>query len=156
MEQYHKCQNYNLCKENIPEWMHRCITCDITFGEWDGGKGILEEYPNHECPICLDTKMCFEQPRCKHPICADCFRTIYFGDVADEIIISKIGREPEHPYQHILDQFENLDYSDLESDPEKYPLVAEWKIRDDIWYRMKENLIEELSTSKCCLCRLTN
>lgn len=158
MEQYHKCENYELCREKIADWMKRCIPCDLTFGEWKDGKGVLDKYLNHECPICLENKTCFEQPKCKHPICSSCFRTIYFGEVPDELIESKIGKETEHPYQHILDQFEtlNMDYGDIESDTKKYPLAAEWRIRDDIWWNLKEALIEELSSEKCCLCRVEN
>ena len=116
MEQYNyiKCQNYNLCKEKIQSWMgNRCMSCDVTFGEWNDGKGILKEYPEHECPICLEIKTCFEQPKCKHTICSSCFRIIYFGDIPEELIESKIGKEPEHPYENILDQFEilNINYS---------------------------------------------
>ena len=150
-----KCQNYNLCKEKIPDWMNRCLSCDVTFGEWKGGKGILEEYPDYECPICLENKTCFEQPKCKHPICTSCFQLIYFGSVPDELIESRIGKEPEHPYQDILDQ-SDLDYDDIEADLERYPLSAEWRIREDIWYNLKESLIEELSNGKCCLCRVEN
>jgi hypothetical protein len=150
-----KCENYSLCKGKIPDWMNRCTTCDLTFGEWDGGKGVLEEYPEYECPICLEIKTCFEQPKCKHPICADCFRIIYFCEIPDELIESRIGKEPEHPYQDVLDQYD-LDYGDIESNPEEYPLVVEWRIKMDIWYTLRDALYEELSTEKCCICRIEN
>lgn len=153
-----KCQNYILCREKIPEWMNVCTTCDLTFGEWKCGKELLEEYPDYECPICLEIKTCFEQPKCKHPICSDCFQIIYFDKIPDELIESRIGKEPEHPYQHILDQFEilNIDYGDMELNPEKYPLADEWMIKIDIWYKLRDDLCEELSTGKCCICRIVN
>lgn len=158
MDSEHECENFNLCGEKIPLWMRRCTKCDIEFGKWNGGKGNLKEYPDNECPICLNTKTCFEQPRCEHLICDDCFRVLYFGEIPQDIIESKIGKEPEHPYQHILDQFKNLniDYDEIESDPETYPLITEWKIKEEIWLNLKESVIEELSTRKCCLCRITN
>ncbi len=149
-----RCQNYSLCKEIVPEWMRRCTKCDVSFGEWNNGKGILKEFQNHECPICLETKTCFEQPKCKHPICSDCFRVIYFGEVPDELIESRIGKEPEYPYQDILDQNKNMDYCDIEKNPTEYPLIIEYNERWNIWNRLRERIIEELMTETCCLCRV--
>lgn len=148
------CENYKLCKEMIPDWMTRCTKCDISFGEWSGGKGILKEYPDYDCPICQENKLCFEQPQCQHPICSDCFKIIYFGEVPQEIIERRIGKEPIHPYQYILDTTE-LDYCDLK-DPEKYPLTEEYSHKFDIWCNLKECIIEQLCTNKCCLCRIEN
>ena len=143
-----KCQNYKLCQETIPIWM----------GDgWRKGKETLKEYSDHECPIYLETKLCFEQPKCEHSICADCFRIIYFGEIPNKIIEQKIGKELEHPYQDILDNFDTLqlDYCDLE-DYEKYSLTEEWNKLSDIYYKSKEILIENLCTMKCCLCRISN
>ena len=60
----------------------------------------------------METKTCF-----------DCFRVIYFGEVSDQIIESRIGKEPEYPYQDILDQNKNMDYCDIEENPTEYPLI---------------------------------
>lgn len=158
-----KCKNYKVCRSVLPKWWrdckgdYICIDCDIKFGKWKNGKCILKEFPNHTCPICLEKKTCFEQPQCEHSICDKCFRCIYFGDIPEEIIEVKIGKEPEHPYENILSQYEtlSLDYDDL-TDPIKYPLTKQWEIDINKWREQEEKLIEELSTNKCCLCRIKN
>jgi hypothetical protein len=147
-----RCHNFNLCRRMTEGT--RCINCDILFGEWDGGKGILKEYENIECPICLGTKSCFEQPKCDHPICADCFRIIYLADIPIDIIEEKIGKEPIHPYQHLLDTTD-MDYCDFEDNPE-YPLMENYETRINIWFNLKDDIVEQLCTYKCPLCRITN
>lgn len=88
---------YKKC-ENIEDCDVVCTNCFFIFG-----KGVLKEYG---------------QPKCKHPICADCFRIIYLG--------------------------------------EEYPLVAEWLLKINIWYPLRDTLYKELSTGKCCICRFEN
>ncbi len=34
---------------------------------------------NYECPVCLETKKSMEMPACRHKVCLDCYKTIYFG-----------------------------------------------------------------------------
>jgi hypothetical protein len=34
---------------------------------------------DYECPICMETKKALEMPRCRHKVCLDCYKTIYFG-----------------------------------------------------------------------------
>lgn len=151
-----ECENYKLCKSKITVWLgKRCTGCEVRFGEWHGGKGKLKEYEKQDCPICLENTTCFEQPKCSHPICSNCFRIIYLGELPDDLVEARIGKEPENPYQHVLDHTE-LDYDDLKSDPEKYPLYAEWEKIDDDWLDQKEDLINELCTHKCCLCRIAD
>lgn len=116
----HNCINHSLCNNRIPDWMTICIDCDMLFGTWINGKVKLKEYQNFECPICLEIKTVFEQPKCDHKICADCFRVIYFGNVKD--LENIIGEEPKYPYQYILDQNLELDY-DYFDDITQFPLT---------------------------------
>lgn len=155
IKKYNKCQNYNLCNEMVPIFISRCTKCDLCYGEWNGGKGTLTEYPNHECPICLETKLCFEQPKCNHPICADCFRIVYFCEIPDEFVESKIGKEPKHPYQDILDQYETLDYYHFEDNPD-YPLMDDYIKEWDNWNKLRDKLFDDSYNAKCCLCRVKN
>ena len=30
-----------------------------------------------ECPVCLETRRCVEQPNCKHALCPECYENIY-------------------------------------------------------------------------------
>lgn len=34
---------------------------------------------NYDCPVCLETKKAMELPSCRHKVCLDCYKTIYFG-----------------------------------------------------------------------------
>lgn len=158
MDNIHKCQNFKICMETLPKWWHDyknklvCIKCDMELGEWNNDKETIKEYPNTKCTICLESKLCFEQPKCNHPICSNCFRIVYFGEFSCELIDSIIGKEPVHPYQHLLDQSEILFSRDIENDP----LNINWKIKYDKWFNSKEYLTEQLSSRNCCLCKLKN
>ena len=144
------CENFNLCKHQLPKDMSRCMNCDILLGEWDGGKGKLNEYTNTECPICYEITLCFEQPRCNHTICGECFRTIYFGEPSDELLEKNIGKEPIFPYEDILNN-SNMDYCDF--DDVTYPLVIEYNIQNQLYCEKRDDFIERICTEKCGLCR---
>ena len=78
------CKNYELCGSSFPEQYGKgegiCLNCDIIFGKWNGGKGILEISNNEEeCCVCLDNKIQISLPKCNHTLCIECMRKTYFG-----------------------------------------------------------------------------
>lgn len=87
----HRCKNFKLCRWLIPFWKDRCQKCNFKFKDWNGKSGEIEEYDSHICSICFKKTTCFEHQQCDHPICVDCFRIIYFDEIDDNIIESKIG-----------------------------------------------------------------
>ena len=56
-----------------------CMNCDILFGRWNRGKGILEIGElKKECCVCLEEKRLVSLPKCIHEVCIECLRKIYF------------------------------------------------------------------------------
>lgn len=156
---YKKCANYNICRGTSPDWWHKeiCVGCDLYFGSWKKGKCILTR-KNSECPICLEEKECVEQPKCEHYICITCFRKIYLGEIDEDEVEQKIGKEPEHPYEEILNE-NNLDYDDLLKDSRfdiDKSLIEQWEIESDVYFRSKEMLSEQYCTCTCPLCRVVH
>ena len=76
-----RCKNYELCGDALPETYLKgegiCLTCDIFFGEWNGGKGVLPMRAAAECGVCLEHKPQISLPKCVHTLCIDCMRQIY-------------------------------------------------------------------------------
>jgi len=146
-----KCKNYELCGEVLPKWWfeckghYLCINCDMMFGTWKNGKGVLNMSDNIECPICLEVKRSISQPNCEHTICIECFKRCYYGDYDTE-------NEPNFPYPDIEDEYcedqENLKWET------NYPLI---KIYNEDWDKWDDERIKKREKEeylcKCPLCR---
>jgi hypothetical protein len=58
-----------------------CCGCDVAFGEWDGGKGILKFNENKKiCAGCSKNKILVSLPKCNHTLCVECLKIVYYGD----------------------------------------------------------------------------
>lgn len=146
-----ECSNYILCKTTNPKWLldchgGLCLHCDMMFGKWCDGKGILNIINNVECPICYELTTCLSQPKCDHYICISCFKRCYYGDKNND-------NEPMFPYPDI----ENEYYADPENIKWKnnYPLIDIYNnICDELdeEYELKRSL-EEIYLAKCPICR---
>jgi hypothetical protein len=106
-----KCPNYILCGIVAPQWLFDCCgdlctNCDILFGKWAGGKGILETQ-EVECPICLEEKLGISQPKCNHFLCIECFKRCHYGD-------DDLENEPKFPYNSDIEE----EYYDDPDNPE--------------------------------------
>ena len=129
-----KCINFFLCEQLLPEWWYECkghwlcTNCDMMFGKWIGGKGVLQQKQDVECPICLETKQGLELPFCQHYLCLMCFKRCYYGKPP-----------PPHPYP-------DRDESD---DPED-PLILAYEINYAIW---EDQRADEEHLRKCPICR---
>lgn len=83
-----KCQNFEICGSSFPKmyigcWGGNgcCMNCDILFGKWNGGKGILKIGEiNKECCVCLEDRKLVSLPKCIHEVCIECFPKIYFNE----------------------------------------------------------------------------
>ena len=147
-----KCKNYELCESTFPfvnghppkDWV-LCIGCDIMFGAWKGGRGILEISDNVECPVCLEVKRGVSQPKCGHMACIDCFKRCWYGDDNSE-------NEPRFPYPEIEEE-----YSWSPDDPkwaDEYPLIEIYNLTWDKWNDDKEEKYKtETNLRKCPVCR---
>ena len=144
-----KCKNYIICGTEFPEmyigcWGGKgcCLNCDIMFGSWGKGKGILKTNNNIECPICLEDEIIgIEQPNCDHCICISCFKKSYYCDNNDD--------DPPFPYPEIEDEWD-----DDQSNPKwekEYPLIEKWN--DEINKLIDEREEKRELLSKCCICR---
>lgn len=82
-----QCPNHIICNAVVTQCYLDCCSglcanCDISFGTWNGGKGILNTKQNIECCVCLEENMLgISGPRCKHYLCIDCFKKIYWPEV---------------------------------------------------------------------------
>jgi hypothetical protein len=146
-----KCKNYIICETVLPEWWfdckgcYLCTNCDVMFGNWRGGKGILEMTNKLECPICLEMKESISQPRCNHSLCVGCFKRCYYGDETRD-------GEPTFPYPDIEDEY----YRDEKNVKwmNDYPLI---KIFNEEWNKWDDKRIEkyysEYHLRICPICR---
>lgn len=110
-----ECPNYIVCENKNPQWVMGCHTglcfdCELGFGEWINGKGILETKYEVDCCVCLDEScLGISLPFCSHYICVSCMKKIYFPKNYEI-------REPKFPYPEL-----EIEYED---DPEN----PKWKI----------------------------
>ena len=147
-----KCPNYILCKTIAPQWLFychggMCMNCNILFGTWKGGNGKPKIIDNMECPICLDTKACISQPKCKHFTCIDCFKRCYWGDENYDI-----ENKPKFPYDSEIEE----EYYDNTEDPkwENDELIIKYNKEDEEWERKREeHFNKEENLKQCPLCR---
>lgn len=149
-----KCKNYEMCKGTfdyrmvgssfgIPgckNYEYLCINCYIEYGKWKGGKGELRRFDGLECPVCLETKRCIEQPRCEHTVCIDCFVACHHG----------LFEEPAFPYtDDVKEQY--FESEDPESFMERYPLLVEYEAEYDRRSDARDAMAE--LNGRCPLCR---
>jgi hypothetical protein len=144
-----KCKNYELCSSVLPEWWfdckghYLCINCDMMFGTWKSGKGVLKIHDSEECPICYEYNRCISYPNCNHFACITCFRRCMYGDESRE-------GEPVFPYPDIEDDYDN----DRNLNLENYPLIKVYNEEWNKWEDDKETKYhDEKNLRKCSLCR---
>lgn len=104
-----KCKNYDVCNTMLPKIWYEynnieiCYKCNCLFGNWRGGKNILNQLNIIKCPICLEYKKGISQPRCEHYLCIDCIKRCYYGIDNGEKYIP-----PIFPYsEKIKKEYEN-------------------------------------------------
>lgn len=78
-----KCPNHDICGASGPLWYLNChnglcCNCNMMFGTWQGGKGILKHIEDEECCVCMEDAALFELQRCNHTMCASCIRKSYY------------------------------------------------------------------------------
>ena len=124
-----------------------CCDCDISFGTWNGGKGILNFYENKECPICFENSICISQPKCNHCVCIKCFKRCYYGTDKPE--------EPVFPYDYNTETkyIDNPEHTEFENDE----LIIKYKNECELFdfeIEILNNKYEKESFLRCCpLCR---
>lgn len=84
-----KCPNFVICNTSNPlrilQCYHGlCTNCDIMFGTWQNGCGILKFKSDVECCICLETNTGVSYHKCDHYVCVTCFRRCFYGVKNDE------------------------------------------------------------------------
>ena len=75
-----KCKGYRFCQQMVPKWMldfHDGL-CSECFNLFSRAQCQITMEPEYECPVCLEIKQCFSQINCKHVLCIECYRRIYF------------------------------------------------------------------------------
>lgn len=142
------CPNHIVCCRNYPlhykqTYGDLCLTCDMFFGEWQGGKGVLPIIENAECPVCLETVICVSQPKCDHYLCIECFRRCYYG---------KRLERPAFPHpcieEEYLEDIENIKW--IINYPSIYYYEQKFKL---ILAKEEEMFSEESNLRLCPLCR---
>lgn len=143
-----KCPNFIVCQAEFPAqylgcWGKTCLNCDLKFGPWQGGKGVLPLRNNETCPICLETCLCITYPKCDHYACISCFRRCFFYDCPiqpppfpSDVNEDEYDKNPDDPkwqtfesirmWNHLYDVFEDCEQA---------------------WYDSEENL------RQCPICR---
>jgi len=142
------CPNHMVCYRNYPQHYKEtygdlCLTCDMLFGTWQNGRGILPTIDNAECPICLETTLCISQPKCEHYVCIDCFQRCYYGKLLDR---------PDFPHPDLENEYladeDNIkwiiNYPRIHCYEQLLKLIL---IREDQLY------MEEAYLRRCPLCR---
>ncbi len=69
-------------------WNGVCLNCDISFGDWCGGRSLLDFEDNVNCCICLQNNMkCVIIPSCQiHGLCLNCFKRMFCSVYEDCVI----------------------------------------------------------------------
>lgn len=149
------CPNFFLCGTADPQcvlWCHHnlCYGCDLTFGTWQGGSGILQRLENIECPVCLDDdQVGVRLPKCEHVLCTKCFKKCFMIGWDDDRT-----DEPPFPYPSDIEkQYEDdQDNEKWENDELIKKYNTEWNRWDDERQAKVDELYEKLS--KCPMCRI--
>jgi len=113
---------------------------------WKNSKGHLDLHETKECPVCLEEKPCFSQPKCNHWLCVDCFRRFYYGEEKEDI---------PFPYSPDIEQ----EYDENPDDPKwtQNELIQLWKQQSDLLEdRNMERYEEEEYLRLCPICRQSN
>ena len=144
-----KCPNYLICNQEVPLWCLRihsglCMNCEIAYGTWQGGKGILNIIDSIECPICLETTQGVTQPKCDHTLCIKCFKRCHYGD-------DDLTNMPLFPYPELEDEY------DSDSENPKWLDYPEIQIYNEQWNKWDDSReikrFNENYLSKCPICR---
>ena len=140
-----KCPNFALCGLQGPKiWLacHAglCVNCDVMFGTWKGGPGVLKfSTEQMECPICMtDSTDNVKMPNCTHWICTGCLRVAFHGLPIPD---------PPFPYDDSV-------RSEYYNDPcnQKFqddPLILNWQKECEC----QEERRESATFSECPMCR---
>jgi hypothetical protein len=146
-----KCPNFEICENydfplNMSCHGGLCMTCDVKYGTWDGGKGVLQFKDDIECPICLENKRCVTLPKCNHYICIDDFKRSFYGDQTLD------QNEPKFPYPELEDDYflKNQGHPSYENDPDIIKYHEQWNHWDNLNDIKRES---ENYLLKCPICR---
>ena len=161
-----KCFNYDICKNEVPEFLIHCFDgyCIDCYMKGNNKKFIKKSEIKEECSVCLENNYLYKLMNCNHYLCGDCIHSSYYpnyGNLEDYPI------RPSFPYNNceeceegnckcvdynedgIHTYFENIDDPKWLNDEK----IQEWKKEDD-WFELycKVN-IEEPKLSECPFCR---
>ena len=150
-----KCPNYFLCCNADPQcvlWCHHnlCTSCDIAFGTWQGGSGVLQQVDNIQCPVCFErNKIGVRLPKCVHILCTECFKKCFMIGWDDD----RTG-EPPFPYGSDIEKEYLCDPDNQKWKHDK--LIQEWSKRWIRWDDERQDVIEQQSEllAKCPMCRI--
>jgi hypothetical protein len=141
-----QCPNFEICESYIITNGHGgvCFLCDVEYGKWQGGNGVLQFKDNEFCCICLDTTRCVKN-KCNHYICINDFKRCFYGE-------PRVG-EPLFPYPELEDDYyrKNQHHPSYENDPviiKYHQDRRKWDDYYDIKYQSEGNL------RKCPICRI--
>ena len=138
------CLNFVVCENETFYNEKYCFDC-ATMRTLDDWVLDIKHVGENECPVCLDRRMCVNQPRCdKHPICVECFKRCHYGNEIDSLT------EPEYPYPDDENGF--VCPENFRTDPkiiEYLQKYEEWETNQGL---ADEN--EEANLKKCPICRI--
>ena len=145
-----KCPNFEICGNydfplNMSVHGGLCMMCDVNYGIWQGGKGVLQ-FKESECPICFELTRCVSMPNCNHFICIDDFKRCFYGNPLWD------NNEPSFPYPELEDDyfFKNQGHPFYENDPIIIQYHKEWNMWDD---EREINAEQENYLKNCPICR---
>jgi hypothetical protein len=99
-----QCVNYLVCYNFITSDKTICDECYALFGSWRGTDEHLTITDDDivDCPLCHNPgkKICVKRPRCKHYLCVDCFRKLYFGYELDEPVFPFKNKETDFWFKY--------------------------------------------------------
>lgn len=142
-----KCLNYFVCFNHTEDTKEFCKDCNLLFGSWRGRNfdtKFKELSKLDTCPLCLrPKKVCVKRPSCKHHLCIDCFRLVYYGYIISTPVFPYLDKEDIY-FHNIQNDIHETWMSD--------DLIKEYEIELNFWTDFNSNIWNRQIKSNLTLC----
>jgi hypothetical protein len=148
------CPNYIVCNRICPQFIFEksfnvCNYCVKIIKRLGIQTYNIDILPEQECNICYDNDIHIKLPQCRHSICINCFRKLWYKSVFFDI-----ENEPLFPQPHLYNRYcTDIEYANqLRKDNMNIEIYQrEWNEWD---YNRRNSFHDAPYLEKCPMCRL--
>lgn len=150
-----KCPNYQVCGRICQEFIFNensdiCNDCKKIAKKSRQKKYLIELLSERECHICFDISIHVKMPQCRHSLCIDCFRKLWYKSIYFDI-----ENEPKFPYPDLYDKY--CQDSDYANELQKKDMgISHYQQEWNTWDNSRWNSFSEASMylERCPMCRI--